>query len=157
MTLSNQGLIRLKNSFRKIHAICAISYFFSLHLILHACVQTFDVIGCKVLEEELNKAFVYQNLCNGCTKCVNRVIYRYIILFETWATRNGWARRPFDLSWEPRDRFIDVSKTICEESCSKCVYKFQNWKFTLFFSNVVGGTDCNKLQEPVCTSEENLI
>ena len=30
--------------------------FFSLYLILHVCVQTFDVVGCKFLGEKLNKA-----------------------------------------------------------------------------------------------------
>jgi hypothetical protein len=34
---------------------------FSLHLILHACVQTSDMIECKVLKKELNKALVVNN------------------------------------------------------------------------------------------------
>jgi hypothetical protein len=35
----------LKDSSRNLHAICVISYFFRLYLILHACVQTFNVTG----------------------------------------------------------------------------------------------------------------
>ncbi len=35
----------LKDSSRNLHVICIISYFFHLYLILHICVQTFDVIG----------------------------------------------------------------------------------------------------------------
>ena len=35
----------LKNSSRKVVAICAIIYFFSLYLILRTCVQTTDMIG----------------------------------------------------------------------------------------------------------------
>jgi hypothetical protein len=46
----------LKDSSRKVLAIYVISYFFSLYLILHACVQTFDVIERKVLTWKLNKA-----------------------------------------------------------------------------------------------------
>ena len=38
----------LKDSSRKLVAICAISYFFSLYLILHAGVQTFDLTRCGV-------------------------------------------------------------------------------------------------------------
>ena len=38
-TLSNHRLIRLKNSSREIVAICVISYFFNLYLILHTCVK----------------------------------------------------------------------------------------------------------------------
>ena len=47
-TLSNHGLIRLKNPSRKLIAICVISYFFSLYLILHAYVQTFDGTATKI-------------------------------------------------------------------------------------------------------------
>jgi len=43
---------------RPVVANCAISYFFSLYLILHVCVQTFNGIGCKLSEEELNKALL---------------------------------------------------------------------------------------------------
>ncbi len=46
----------LKDSSRKLVVICAISYFFSLYLILHAGVQTFDVIGCKIFVWKLNRA-----------------------------------------------------------------------------------------------------
>jgi hypothetical protein len=46
--LSNHGLIRHKKSSRKVVAICAISYFFSLYLILHTCVQTSDMIDTKL-------------------------------------------------------------------------------------------------------------
>ena len=42
-TLSNHGLIRLKNSSSKLVANYIISFIISLYLILHACVQTFDV------------------------------------------------------------------------------------------------------------------
>ncbi len=35
----------LKDSSRNLHAICVISYFFRLYLVLHTCVQTFDMIG----------------------------------------------------------------------------------------------------------------
>jgi hypothetical protein len=45
----------LKDSSRKLVAICAISYFLSLYLILHAGVQTFDVTGCKILGWDLNR------------------------------------------------------------------------------------------------------
>ena len=41
--MSNHGLIRLKNSSRANQLDCVISYFFQLHLMLHACVQKFDV------------------------------------------------------------------------------------------------------------------
>jgi predicted RNA-binding protein len=46
----------LKDLSRKLVAICAISYFFSLYLILYIGVQTFDVTWCKILEIDLNKA-----------------------------------------------------------------------------------------------------
>jgi hypothetical protein len=48
ITLSNNELIRLKNLSRKLVAICAISYIFNLYLILHAYVQTSDVIRTKL-------------------------------------------------------------------------------------------------------------
>ena len=48
----------LKNSSRNLHAICVISYFFHLYLILYVCVQTFDVIECKILPRDLNRASV---------------------------------------------------------------------------------------------------
>ena len=38
-----------KDLSRKLVAICVISYSFSIYLILHADVQTFYVIGCKIL------------------------------------------------------------------------------------------------------------
>jgi hypothetical protein len=47
-TLSNHGLIRLKNLSRKIILICVFSFVNSLYLILHACVQTFDGTATKV-------------------------------------------------------------------------------------------------------------
>ena len=37
----------LKDSARANQLDCIISYFFQLHLILHACVQTFDVTGTR--------------------------------------------------------------------------------------------------------------
>ena len=39
----------LKDSSRKLVVICAISYFFSLYLILYASFQTFEVIVLKIL------------------------------------------------------------------------------------------------------------
>ncbi len=45
----------LKDSSRKLVAICAIS-FFSLYLILHAGVHAFDVTGYKIFVWELNRA-----------------------------------------------------------------------------------------------------
>ena len=47
-TLSSHGLIKLKNSSRKVVVICAISYFFNLYLILHTCVRTSNVIVTKL-------------------------------------------------------------------------------------------------------------
>ena len=44
----------LKNSSRNLHANCVISFF--PYLILHVCVQIFDVMGEKFLFWELNKA-----------------------------------------------------------------------------------------------------
>lgn len=49
----------LKYSSCKLVAICAISYFFSLYLILHADVWVFDVIGCKILGWNLNRPLVW--------------------------------------------------------------------------------------------------
>ena len=43
--MSNHGLIRLKNLFRANQLNYVISYFFQLHLMLHAYVQKFDVTG----------------------------------------------------------------------------------------------------------------
>ena len=43
--MSNHELIRLKNLFRANQLNYVISYFFQLHLMLHACVQRFDVMG----------------------------------------------------------------------------------------------------------------
>jgi hypothetical protein len=40
---ANHGLIRLKDSSHGFQPNCAIS-FFRLHLVLHACVQIFDVM-----------------------------------------------------------------------------------------------------------------
>ena len=45
----------LKDSFRKIVLICAISYFFILYLILYIGVQMFDVTGCKSFGMDLNR------------------------------------------------------------------------------------------------------
>ena len=50
------GQLGLKIPSRKLVAICAISYFFSLYLIFYVVVQTFDVIGGKIFVWELNKA-----------------------------------------------------------------------------------------------------
>jgi hypothetical protein len=46
----------LKDSPRKIVAIYAINYSFTLYLMLHTCIQIFDKIWFKFLEEQLNKA-----------------------------------------------------------------------------------------------------
>ena len=45
-----------KNSSRNLHMNYAIGFFFCPHLILHACVQTFDVIFCGKIFFNLNKA-----------------------------------------------------------------------------------------------------
>ena len=55
--------LALKDSSRNLHAICVISYFFHLYLILYACVQTFNVTGfnvtgCKILQVDLSMAVV---------------------------------------------------------------------------------------------------
>ena len=47
----------LKDSSPKLVAINAISYFFSLYLILHADVQMFDVTGCKIFGRDLNRTY----------------------------------------------------------------------------------------------------
>ena len=44
----------LKDSSRNLHAICVVSYFFRLYLILYICVQTFDVTGFKILLGDLD-------------------------------------------------------------------------------------------------------
>ena len=46
----------LKDLSRKLVTTCAVSYFFSLYLILYAGVQTFDMTGCKIFTWELNRA-----------------------------------------------------------------------------------------------------
>ena len=56
----------LKDSSRKVVAICAISYFFSLYLIFHVDVQTFDVTGWKIWEWDLNRAQIMPRLCHIC-------------------------------------------------------------------------------------------
>jgi hypothetical protein len=56
-SLSNHKLIRLKKCLAKYTQSVQL-VIFSLYVILHACVQISDVIGCKVLGEELNKALV---------------------------------------------------------------------------------------------------
>jgi hypothetical protein len=57
MILSNHGMIRLKK-FVSQNTRNVISYFFSLHLILHVCIQIFDMIECKILGNELNRALL---------------------------------------------------------------------------------------------------
>ena len=63
----------LKDPSRKLVAICTISYFFSIYLILYANIQTFDVKWCKTLGWDLNKALVFGPLaclnCRGEDKC----------------------------------------------------------------------------------------
>ncbi len=49
----------LKDLSRNLHAICVIGYFFRLYLILNACVQTFNVTGCKILSVDLNRVYMY--------------------------------------------------------------------------------------------------
>ena len=46
----------LKDSSRNFRQNCVIGFYFRPYLILHACVQTFDVMGEKFLFWELNKA-----------------------------------------------------------------------------------------------------
>ena len=53
---SNHGLIRLKKSSRKLFSSCVFSFVNNLYLILHACIQTFDVIRTKVYRREPNRA-----------------------------------------------------------------------------------------------------
>jgi hypothetical protein len=55
--VSNHRLIRLKNLSHKLVSSCVFSFVNSLYLILHACVQTSDVIGVKVYCLELNGVF----------------------------------------------------------------------------------------------------
>jgi hypothetical protein len=57
--LSNHGRIRLKRFVSQITRNLCNYLFFSLYLILHAYIQTSDVIGCKILRWKLNKAWLH--------------------------------------------------------------------------------------------------
>ena len=55
--MSNHSLIRLKDSSREFRLNCVISFIFYLYLMLHACVQRFDVTGNFEKFWELNTTF----------------------------------------------------------------------------------------------------
>ena len=77
--MSNHGLIRLKKSSRKLVAIYVISYFFSLYLILHACVQTSDGTWTKIRSKEPNRPLLLVFLVIGDEEC------NHSTKFEEWA------------------------------------------------------------------------
>ena len=54
--MSNYELIRLKDLSHHLQLNCAIDYFLKLYLILHTCIQKFDLT--ENLENELNMTFV---------------------------------------------------------------------------------------------------
>ena len=58
--MSNHGLIRLKNLSRHLQLSCVISYFFQLHLMLHANIWRFDVMDTvwKFLKTKQGLSFV---------------------------------------------------------------------------------------------------
>ena len=54
-----------KNSFHHLQLNCVISYFFKLHLMLHACVQKFDVTENFEKNLELNRTLQFRSCEQG--------------------------------------------------------------------------------------------
>jgi hypothetical protein len=86
-------LIRLTRSFRYFSENCAIS-FFRLRLVLHACVQTFDVIDGGKKFWKLNQAKV-----SFIRDCMNKLFKFFTILLQNANTNKClFSKRYVDMN-----------------------------------------------------------
>ena len=56
--MANHGLIRLKKLSHDFPLNCVISFSYNLYLMLHTCIQRFDVMFLEKTFEELNRALI---------------------------------------------------------------------------------------------------